>query len=142
MDKFPESYKTRCIVSKAAALIKDRIIFPSDIEVNARYFFMSPSSLDETAINKFWKSEDEEFLRMMLNHLQNAEDSSEKDYVHDVVMRMIKDSGQKTGKIMNLIRLFLVGNSSGVGVFDIIDAIGLKETCRRIDNGIKMILNK
>ena len=44
------------------------------------------------------------------------------------------------GKIMNCVRLALVGTSSGLGIADIVSLIGTEEFCRRIENIKKALL--
>ena len=43
------------------------------------------------------------------------------------------------GKVLNPIRLLLVGQTSGPHLFDIIELLGKEETLRRIEIGLKIL---
>ena len=56
-----------------------------------------------------------------------------------VVLEWIASKGYHLGNVMNAFRLTVVGECKGPHMFDITELMGLDETVRRIELGIKRI---
>lgn len=111
-------------VVKVCGLIKERATFVADFWDIASYLFVAPSQFVEKDVNKFWTAENcamalEIAALIETEGLEKAEQA-------------IRDREWPMGKIMNSIRLALVGASSGLGIADILGLIGIEEFKRRI----------
>ena len=58
----------------------------------------------------------------------------EKEALETALEEFIRSNEWPMGKVMNCLRLALVGASSGLGIADIVTLIGKEEFGRRIDN--------
>lgn len=122
----------RAYIEKVCALVKERVNFVKEMWDVASYLFVAPSSYNEKDVAKFWKPEN--YVSAMEIAMIIADEGLEK------AEQTIRDRELPMGKIMNCIRLALVGASSGLGIGDIYNLIGREEFLRRIEN-IQKTLN-
>jgi len=113
-------------VVRVCSLIKERATFVADFWDIASYLFVAPTSYNEKDFAKFWVRENYTLA------LQVADVIAEKGVEEGE--QMIRDNAWPMGKIMNCIRLALVGASSGLGIADIVNLIGKEEFKKRINN--------
>lgn len=111
-------------VVRVCGLIKERATFVADFWDIASYLFVVPQTYSEKDVAKFWHPENYELAFKV----------AEKIYTDGVEAgeEMIKANEWPMGKIMNCIRLALVGASSGLGIADIVSLIGREEFARRM----------
>lgn len=112
-------------VVKVCGLIKERATFVSDFWGICSYLFVAPTEYVEKDTAKFWTAENKamacEIAALIKTEgLEKAEQE-------------IRDRQWPMGKIMNSIRLALVGASSGLGIADILELIGIDEFMRRME---------
>ena len=55
-----------------------------------------------------------------------------KQAMHDAVLAYAGGTGLPLGAIMNSLRIALVGRAVGPEIFDIIEVLGVEQTCQRI----------
>ncbi len=125
-------------IEAVCSIIKERAHFVSDFWELSDYFFIAPASYDKQVVEKFWKGD----IKTSIDQIKLLiEDISifEKGVIEEDIHNFIKDNNLPMGKIMNCLRLALVGTSKGPGVIDIISLIGKDETIRRIDQAIERI---
>lgn len=122
---------------KIVSLIKERANFVSDFWELADYFFIAPSSYDEKAA-KNWKEETPQLMRQVIDQLKGINDFTSapietalKDWMtqHEIGM----------GKVMQPLRLSLVGALKGPHLFDIMELIGKDKTIQRIEKAIETL---
>lgn len=109
---------------KAVSLVKDRAVFTSDFFDLTSYFFVPPTAYDDKVVSKFWKGDNPAHIVNIMDMISDMGDYSASVAEH-MVHQWIKSNELPMGQIMNTVRLALVGESKGVGVFDIIDVIGV-----------------
>lgn len=129
----------RGYVEKVVELIKERAHFVSDFWELSDFFFIAPTAYDKTASHKFWKEEAVNALKAIAIELAALESCGKEETEH-CLHEYIQSHGLGMGKIMNALRLALVGASKGPGVADIIAVIGKDETIRRINTAIDTII--
>ena len=112
-------------VLRVVALIKERATFVADFWDIASYLFTAPTEYCEKDVAKFWKEENYTLAFKIADiiHEKGVEAGEEE----------IKAQQWPMGKIMNCIRLALVGASSGLGIADIFNLIGKEEFRRRME---------
>ncbi len=121
-------------VEKVVSLIKERAHFVSEFWDLSDYFFVAPTSYDEKAA-KNWKEDSPALMGGVIKVLeanvnftpQNIE-TEVKDWLlsHEIGM----------GKVMQPLRLSIVGALKGPHLFDIIEMIGKDETISRIKSAM------
>ena len=125
------------LITKIVSLIKDRANFVSDFWVMSDYFFQAPESYDEKA-SKNWKEDTPELMTKLIDLLNSIEDFTSLN-IENNVKNWMTNHEIGMGKIMQPLRLSLVGALKGVHLFDIIEIIGKQETILRINTAIKQL---
>ena len=77
-------------------------------------------------------------MRQLITVLDNLENYSATTQ-ETAVKEWINANGLNTGAIMNALRLAIVGEPKGPGIFEITELIGKKETTNRIRRAIENI---
>ena len=117
--------------------IRDRLVFPQDIWQHAHYFFEAPQSFDRKLVQKNWKNDIPNIMETIATMLSNISDFSTKN-VEEQVKKHIQSHELHMGQIMICLRLSLVGNATGIHLFDIMEFIGKDETVARILTAIEI----
>ncbi|MBN2273440.1 MAG: glutamate--tRNA ligase [Bacteroidales bacterium] len=125
-------------LQKAVGLVKERATFVADLWKEASFFFVPPQEYDQATVKKVWREGTASLMKDVIKLLSNPGPFS-----NSGIESAIKDYAEKhqigMGKIMNPLRLLLVGGSFGPHLIDIMVHLGKEETLRRIDTGIKII---
>ena len=131
--KFPDDY-----VLKVIAMTKERATFIKDFWDIAHYLFIAPSSFNEADAKKFWKPENVVLMKKAAAFITDFEPFTEEalepalsDYIHSNEWPM--------GKVMNTLRLALIGSSSGLGIAAVAAAIGKEEVASRVAYAVKSL---
>ena len=122
-------------IKKVISLIKERATFVSDLLGLGNFFFMAPSTYDEKA-KKQWKEGTSDLMNELISVLQPIENFTSNN-IETEVKAWIIDKEIGFGKVMQPLRLSLVGAMQGPHLFDIMEMIGKEETVVRIENAIK-----
>ena len=122
-------------VQKVISLIKERAVFVKDLWDLSHYFFVAPN-YDETVIKK-WKGKTE-ILYNLIPVIKSIEDFSSAN-IEKEIKEWITSKEIGFGKVMQPLRLSLVGKLAGPHLFDIIELIGKQETIKRVENSIEKI---
>jgi glutamyl-tRNA synthetase len=121
-------------IARSLSLIKERAFLLPDLWEQSWFIFKAPESYDEKAIRKSWKEDTKELIREVRELLESLDSFKASDIepaIKDLVGR--KEIG--FGKIMNPLRLLLVGSNLGPGLMDLMEVLGKEEVLRRIDKG-------
>lgn len=124
-------------VTEVVRLVKERAHFASELWELSDFFFTAPQSYDEKAA-KNWKTETGELLNELVTELQNTLDFSSAN-LETAVKAWIEQKGVGMGKVMQPLRLSIVGSLKGPHLFDIMSLIGKEETIQRILNAAKTL---
>ncbi len=127
-------------VKNVVELIKERASFVADFWDIASYLFVAPTSFVEKDVAKFWKEENYSLALKVADYVLSLEGDFAKETIEGPIEEYIRSNEYPMGKVMNCLRLALVGSSSGLGIADIISLIGKDEFARRI-NYIQSQLN-
>ena len=121
-------------IRRIVASIKERANFITEFWDLADYFFVAPTSYDEKAA-KNWAVETPELMKQVLEQLQNIEDFGSLN-IETLLKNWMTTNEIGMGKVMQPLRLSLVGALKGPHLFDIIELIGKEETASRIEKAI------
>ncbi len=122
----------------AVAIIKERATFPKDLLDLTLYMFRAPQSYDEKSVAKFWKEENVAYIRDLRGIFAELE-VLEKESAEHLVREWIEAGQLPMGKIMNCLRIAIMGIGQGPDIFSICEFIGKQETLRRIDAALDSI---
>lgn len=125
-------------VEKVISLIKERAVFVADFWDLGSYFFESPKEYDAKASKKQWKENTGTILAEVAKIIRNIDDFSSTE-IETTVKTWITSKEIGFGRVMQPLRLSLVGTLKGPHLFDIIEMIGKEETLHRIKNIIKKL---
>lgn len=123
-------------VERVVSLIKERAVFVADFWDLGAFFFETPAGYDEKASKKQWKEGTGTLLDELSNVINSIEDFSSAN-IETLVKEWITQKEVGFGKVMQPLRLSLVGALKGPHLFDIIEMIGKEETLHRIQKIIK-----
>jgi glutamyl-tRNA synthetase len=121
-------------IKRIVASIKERANFITEFWDLTDYFFFAPTTYDEKAA-KNWKEETPELMKQVVGQLQNIEDFSSLN-IETLLKDWMTTNEIGMGKVMQPLRLSLVGALKGPHLFDIIELIGKEETSSRIEKAI------
>jgi glutamyl-tRNA synthetase len=121
-------------IKRIVASIKERANFITEFWDLADYFFVAPASYDEKAA-KNWKEETPELMKQVVEQLQNIEDFTSTN-IETLLKDWMTTNEIGMGKVMQPLRLSLVGALKGPHLFDIIELFGKAETSNRIEKAI------
>ncbi len=127
-------------VEKIVALIQERASFVADFWDIASYLFIAPQTFVEKDAAKFWKEENYTLALQVADFILNFEGEFTKEALEGPLEEYIRGNEWPMGKVMNCLRLAMVGGSNGLGIADIVTLIGKKEFAKRIEF-IKNTLN-
>jgi glutamyl-tRNA synthetase len=110
---------------KDISLIKERANFVTEFWDLADYFFEAPTSYDEKAA-KNWKEETLGLMQQVISELNKIEDFTSVN-IETLLKEWMTANEIGMGKVMQPLRLSLVGALKGPHLFDIIEMIGKEE---------------
>ena len=123
-------------VEKVVSLIKERAVFVADFWDLSSFLFQTPTDYDPKAIKKQWKENTGTILDELSQVIATIEDFSSAN-IETQVKSWITQKEIGFGRVMQPLRLSLVGALKGPHLFDIIEMIGKDETLHRIQKIIK-----
>ena len=124
---------SREYVEKVVTLIQERATFVADFWDIASYLFVAPKTFVEKDAAKFWKEENYTLALKVADFILAFEGEFTKENLEGPLEEYIRSNEWPMGKVMNCLRLALVGASSGLGIADIVTLIGKDEFARRIE---------
>ncbi|MBR6211427.1 MAG: glutamate--tRNA ligase, partial [Bacteroidales bacterium] len=116
-------------------LMRERVHFPTEFHDATLFFFEAPTEYDPAAVAKFWKDDIPVTIPQVRDFIAGIGPFT-KEHVGESLENLIREKGWPMGKVMNTLRLFLVGKSVGPGVAEMMALMGKDEVLRRIDKGI------
>lgn len=122
-------------INQVVSLVKERAVFVHDLWDLGSFFFVNPSEFDAKATKKQWKPFTAEILKNVMTVFQGIEDFSSEN-TEKVLKEWISSEEIGFGKVMQPLRLSLVGALKGPHLFDIIALIGKDNTLARIAKAI------
>ena len=131
-------YRDVVFIKKIISSIKERAIFISDFWGLSSFFFEAPQKYDEKDSKKNWKIGTTELMNELIEVISNIQFFSSEN-TEKIIKEWITTKEVGFGKVMQPLRLALVGALQGPHLFDIIEIIGKEETIKRIKNAIEVL---
>ena len=120
-------------VEAAVKLVRDRITLLPDLWTETDYLWEAPQVYEEKGVKKHCNEQTPAILVAVMGVLQDVKELKAES-VHEAVSGLVEGQGWPLGKVMNSLRLALVGESRGINVADIVVFLGQEETLRRLGN--------
>ena len=136
MNQYPELSQDEGYVTKVVSLIKERAIFIADLKELSGFFFEAPTEYDSKAFKKAIKEDTPVLMQELIGLVEGVTDFSAEN-LQNTIKTWITSKEIGFGKIMQPLRLSLVGAMKGPDVFEIMSLLGKKESVERI----KQIIN-
>jgi len=125
-------------ISMVVGLVKERATFISDFWELSSFFFEVPKSYVEKSAKKAWKDDTDSIMKELVSVISNIEVASAENLQTEIKEWITKkDIG--FGKVMQPLRLALVGDLKGPDLFQIMFLIGRDAAVRRIELAIAQI---
>jgi len=125
-------------VERVVSLVRERVDFVKDLWDETFFFFKAPDQYDEKVVKKRLKGDVPELMRELSEILAETT-PFDSHTLEKNVKQWIEQHKTGMGKVLNALRLLLVGASKGPHLFDIMAMIGKEETLKRIENGLKKL---
>ena len=124
-------------LEKIVNLIKERANFVSEFWSLSDYFFVAPTVFDEKA-SKNWKEESPDLMQQAIEVISEIS-VFEATNIENELKDWMTNHQISMGKIMQPLRLSLVGALKGPHLFDIMELIGKHDTIQRIKTAIAVL---
>lgn len=128
--KIGEKY-THEQLSQIVALIKERASFSKDLWELSSFFFEAPSEYDSKALKKAIKEDTPVILEGLISIISGLNEF-DTETITNAIKEWMTTQELGFGKVMQPLRLSLVGAMKGPDVFEIINLLGKEETIKRI----------
>ncbi|OIP03437.1 MAG: glutamate--tRNA ligase [Bacteroidetes bacterium CG2_30_32_10] len=125
-------------VEEVCGLMKERINFMSEMWDKSAFFFTAPSVYDPKLIKDKWKENSAQILTLFSENIVNLQNHNI-DSIDAFINEFLTTNQLGKGQLMPLLRLCLVGNSTGPDITQIISFIGKTESINRINNCIQKV---
>ncbi|CAL2080564.1 glutamate--tRNA ligase [Tenacibaculum sp. 190524A05c] len=122
-------------VQNVVGLVKERANFVNDLSELSNFFFADPTEYDLKAAKKQWKETTGELMTELVSVIEGIEDYSIEN-AQTEIKGWITSKEIGFGKVMQPLRLSLVGKLAGPDLFEIMTMVGKETTIKRIQNAI------
>ncbi|SNR13825.1 glutamate--tRNA ligase [Tenacibaculum jejuense] len=122
-------------VEKVVSLIKERAVFVQDFWDLSSFFFQDPTEYDPKAAKKQWKETTGALMTELISVIEGIEDFTIEN-AQTEIKGWITSKEIGFGKVMQPLRLSLVGKLAGPDLFEIMTMVGKETTIKRIQNAI------
>jgi len=137
-DKLPDANFDNAYIEKVVSMIKERAVFVADFWDLSSYFFTAPTTFDAKASKKSWKEDTSSLMQELIGIIENIEDFTSEN-IEKIVKEFILGKEIGFGKVMQPLRLCMVGEMKGPHLYDIIEMVGKQETIARIKKAIETL---
>ena len=119
-------------------LVKERCVLLPDFYKQASFFFVPPAIWDMDAVKNKWNDTHVEFFKIFVEKIGQLKAPLPAE-LESIFKTLALELNKKTGELLLPLRIMLVGEKFGPGVFDIASTIGVEDTTKRINNFISNI---
>ncbi|MFN5919789.1 MAG: glutamate--tRNA ligase [Bacteroidota bacterium] len=125
-------------IHETCRLMKEKISFMKDLWPMSVYFFVEPTTYDETVVQKRWNDKSPLVLQDMIQTLQTTQ-----DFDAAIVEKAYTDALAKAGvagkDFMQLLRVCLSGVAGGPPIFEMAALFGKESTLRRLKHALETL---
>ena len=114
-------------------LFIQRVTFPQEFASEAQFIFHEPQSYDQKVIHKKWNEESKMALNAYANKLAVLPEING-DSAQELFQETMASIQMNPGKVLQLLRVSIMGGGSGPDLMKIIEILGPVEISKRIQN--------
>ena len=117
---------------KICSIMKERVTFPQDLWEQGKFFFIAPTSFDESVVSKKWNDDVVKVLtayKDALRNLASLDATNAKATLEEVATQV----GVGSGKIMQAFRVSITGGASGPDLMITLEILGKEEVIKRLE---------
>jgi glutamyl-tRNA synthetase len=133
-----EGKAIRDYTSKVINLLKERTTFVADFWEQGSFFYQAPTEYAAKAVKKQWKEQTPVLMNEVGELLQKITDFSAGN-IKEKLSEWINAKEIGFGKVMQPLRLSLVGDLKGPDLFVIMEMLGKDEVIRRINTAVEKL---
>jgi len=119
-------------------LVKERATFVKDFWEQGSFFYVSPTEYAKKAVKKQWKTQTPSLMQETIGVLQSITQWNDKE-IKETISEWITNKEIGFGKVMQPLRLSLVGDLKGPDLFVILEMLGKEESIKRIKNALEIL---
>lgn len=116
----------------AVKLLKERVQFENELYETGKYLFEAPTSYDDKVISKRWNDAAKVFLQNLPDVLSSVPEFTA-ELTKAAFEKLAIDQGIKPGEVLQLFRVIMSGQGSGVDLFGMVALFGKDEVFERIN---------
>jgi glutamyl-tRNA synthetase len=128
---------------KVIGLVKERCHLLPDFIAQSSFYFQAPTQIDTASIAPKWEEKKRAFFEALTTIYQNKLDAgiitAPALELEAEFKELVAKHELKPGELMLPFRIMLVGGKFGPGVFEIVEAIELKDTVARIQHSLQIL---
>ena len=119
-------------------LVKERSTLVPDLWDQSWFFFRRPEAYDDKVIKKVWREDTPDLVAGVLEILRTVQ-PYEAGRIEKAIREWVERQQAGLGKIMNPLRLALVGSNQGPGLMDTMELLGRDEALLRIRTALEAL---
>ena len=123
---------------KICSIMKERVAFPQDFWEHGKFFFIAPTSFDETVVSKKWNDDVVKVLSEFKLRIANAT-PFEATSVKLIFENTAYELGISSGKIMQAFRVSITGCASGPDLMVTLEILGKDEVISRLEYALQTL---
>jgi glutamyl-tRNA synthetase len=130
-----------CDAAKAELIVgvmKERVSFPKDFWMEARYFFLAPETYDEQVVAKKWNPQVSAALAAYAAALPGAPDTSAES-LKALFNETMEAQGIKPGQVLQALRVAVTGAAAGPDLFETLAILGTGEVAQRLTAAVERL---
>lgn len=116
----------------AIKLLKERVQFENELYEMGKYLFEAPTSYDDKVISKRWNDAAKVFLQNLPDVLSSVPEFTA-ELTKAAFEKLAIDQGIKPGDVLQLFRVIMSGQGSGVDLFGMVELFGKHEVFERMN---------
>jgi glutamyl-tRNA synthetase len=128
---------------KVIGLVKERCTLLPDFITQSSFYFKAPTQIDTASIAPKWDATKSAFFTELANEysnkIANGINTLPAAELENEFKALVAKHELKPGELMLPFRIMLVGGKFGPGVFEIVEAIELKDTIARIQHSLQLL---
>lgn len=128
---FSEAY-----LLKAISLLKDRVHFEHEMYGKGIYLFQPPMAYEEAVLSKRWKNEYRVFFEVWAEKCKSIQSEDAGQWENEF-KNQCQGLRIKPGEVLQLFRVLISGESSGVDLFPMAALLGGPEVASRIESALQ-----
>jgi glutamyl-tRNA synthetase len=122
----------------AVKLLKDRVQFEHDFYETGKYLFELPDSYDEKVIAKRWNDKAKTFFVALPDQLSGVAGYTAEE-TKSAFEQLAINQGLKPGDVLQLFRVIVSGQGSGIDLFGMVELLGKQEVNSRIQRALERL---